>query len=331
MFNKKRVSLVLGIVGMTCIVLSIFLLQIGAVAADHEDGPPLPADYRYWFHIGSKSITADGATAIGLPAAIFGNTMDAVFANDVALNDLRNGTRPFRDGAAFVAPFFKLENPVAGLDANGALAFTAVMVKDSVDYASTGGWGFEAFAPDGTRLKDLRQACVDCHNSQKSNDLVFSSLSERAANAVPAADNGVFLPTDYRQMYWRSTKVIRPDAATAIGLPPEIFGDTISTVYANWQAVKALGSETRPFPVGSLFVADFHKAAYPVGGLAAEGDLAFTAVMLKAAAGQGDDPSTGDWKFEAFGPDGTALKDLRGACISCHASKASNDYVFSGG
>lgn len=330
MMNGKRLSLVLGLVGLTCIIVSVFLLQIGSVIASHE-GPPLPADYRYWYHLGSKSIRPEGATAIGLPDTIFGNTYDAVFANDVALNDLRNGTRPFRDGAAFVAPFFKLESPVAGLDATGELAFTAVMVKDSGHFADTHGWGFEAFAPDGTRLTDLRPACVSCHEGKADNDFVFSGLSERAVSAVPAADNGVFLPEDYRSMYWRGSKVIRPDAATAIGLPADIFGNTTSSVYMNTEALGALRGESRPFPVGSLFVAEFHAAAFPVEGLAVDGDLAFTAVMLKGAAGTGDDPSTGDWKFEAFGPDGTPLKDLRGACISCHASKGSNDYVFTGG
>ncbi len=329
MVNRKRVSLVLALFGMTCVIISVFLLQVGAVSAYHE-GAPLPSEFRTWFHLGSKSIRPEGATAVGLPADIFGNTFDAVFANDVAIADLRSGTRPYRDGAAFVAAFYKLESPVDGLDTVGALAFTAVMFKDSEHFSDTHGWGFEAFAPDGSRLTDLRPACVTCHESQSANDFVFSTLSERSPSAFPAADNGVFLPPNYRQMYWRSSKIIHPDAAAALGLPPEIFGDTTSAVYLNVEARKALSSEIRPFPVGSLFVAEFHKAVYPVDGLAADGDLAFSAVMLKGAPGTGDDASTGDWKFEAFGPDGTALKDLRGACIACHAQKAGNDYVFTG-
>ncbi|MBZ0283873.1 MAG: cytochrome P460 family protein [Anaerolineae bacterium] len=331
MSTSKRFSLILAFAGLVCVVFGLSFLHSGTVRAYHEGGPDLPADYRYWYHVGSKSITPEGATAIGLPAEIFGNSFDAVFANTVALNDLRSNTRPFRDGAVFVAPFFKLENPVAGLDAPGTLLFTAVMEKDSEHFAETNGWGFEAFAPDGTRLTDLRQACVDCHNSQEANDFVFSSLSERNVSAVPASDNGVFLPTDYRELYWRGSKVIRPDAATAIGLPAEIFGNTFDSVYMNSEGLTALRSEVRPFPVGSLFVAEFHAAAYPVEGLAAQGDLAFTAVMLKGAPGTGDDASTGDWKFEAFGPDGTPLKDLRPACISCHAGQSGNDFVFSGG
>lgn len=327
---KKRISLVLGLFGITCIIASVFLSQVGAVFAYHE-GPNLPNDYRFWYHVGSKSIRPEGATAIGLPADIFGNTFDAVFANDVALNDMRSGNRPFRDGATFVAPFYKLETPADGLDSVGELAFTAVMEKDSEHFPDTHGWGFEAFAPDGTRLTDLRPACVSCHESQASNDFVFSTLAERPLSTTPASDNGVFVPPNYRELYWRGSKVIRPAAATALGLPVEIFGDTFDSVYTNQEALAGLRSETRPFAVGSMFIAEFHKSAYPVEGLAAQGDIAFIAVMLKGAAGTGDDASTGDWKFEAFGPDGTALKDLRPACISCHASKSANDFVFTGG
>lgn len=327
----RKASLVLGLFGLMSIAVAILMLQLAPVAA--QDGAPLvplPADYRAWFHVGSKSIRPDGATAAGLPPEIFGNTMDAVYANTVALNDLRSGNRPFRDGAAFVAPFYAL-NALAdgGVDAFGGLAFTAVMVKDSQAYASTGGWGFEAFGPDGSRLTDLRQACVDCHTANAAgNDLVFSTLAERSPEAFPASDNGVYVPPAYRSMFHVGTKFIRPTGAEALGLPVEIFGNTVSDVYADVTALAALRSGTRPFPVGSLFVADFHALLTAAPGLDAAGDTAFTAVMIKVGQGQGDDPSTGDWRFEAFGPDGTALSDLRGACISCHASQSANDFVF---
>lgn len=331
MRNQHRATIALVLLGMACIAAAVFLAQVGTTRAYH-DGPPLPADYRWWYHVGSKSIQPAAAEALGLPADIFGNTFDSVFANTIALNDLRSGNRPFRDGAMFVSPFFRLEHPVEGLDSTGDLLFTAVMLKDSDHFAETGGWGFEAFAPDGTRLTDLRQACVDCHTAQASeNDLVFSTLSERSVSAVPASDNGVFLPPDYRQLYWRGTKVIRPEAATALGLAPEVFGNTVSSVYANEQAVGALRSESRPFPIGALFVADFHQAAFPIDGLAAAGDQAFTAVMLKGEPGTGDSEKTGDWRFEAFGADGKPLSDLRSACIDCHAGQAANDFVFTGG
>ncbi|MEP7293120.1 MAG: cytochrome P460 family protein [Chloroflexota bacterium] len=328
--KPKLLRIGILILGVNLVLLMMFAVHLSSVEAYHDGTVPLPNDYRNWFHVGSKSISADAATALGMPADVFGETFDAVFANTVALNDLRSGHRPFREGASFVAPFYTLNHPVDGLDATGDLAFVAVMLKDTEHFGDTNGWGFTAYSPDRQQITALADSCFTCHQAQAENDFVFSTLSERAVSAVPASDNGVFLPPDYRQMYWRNAKVIRPDAATALGLPAEIFGNTFDSIYLNQEALGALGSETRPFPVGSLFVADFHQAAFPIEGLAAEGADGFTAVMLKGTAGTGDDPSTGDWKFEAFGADGTPLSELRPACISCHAPQASNDYVFSG-
>ena len=318
--------------GFALLILFATALQTSVVAADDTGAPKLPNDYRFWYHVGSKSITNEAATALGMSTDVFGETFDSVFANVVALNDLRNNTRPFRDGAQFVAAFFKLTHPVEGLDAPGDLAFVAVMEKDSEKYAATGGWGFAVYGPDKKPVAGLGSGCFACHQTNAAgNDFVFSKLNERALLVVPASDNGVYLPPDYRnKLYWRSAKAISPAAATAIGLPAEIFGDTFDSIYMNNTALNALGSETRPFPIGSLFVADFHKLVSPVAGLGAEGDEGFTAVMMKGDPGTGDDKSTGDWRFEAFDPAGKPMTALRPACISCHATKASNDFVFSG-
>lgn len=325
----KQASLILTVVGIALMALGIFSARSDAVLAYHE-GPPFPTDFAYSgnLHLGSKAIHPEGATAIGLPDTVFGNTFDAVFANTIAQNDLRNGTLPFRDGAQFVAAFFTLESPADGVDATGELAFVAVMLKDAAHYPDTGGWGFEAFTPDGTRLTDLRDSCYTCHEAQASTDYVFSTLAERTISTVPASDNGVFLPNNYRELHFVGSKVITVPAAAALGLPADVFGDTIDAVYANREGWAAVRDQVRPFPVGSMFVAEFHKAAFPVEGLAAYGDLAFTAVMLKGAPGTGDDPSTGDWKFEAFDPNGVPLTNIRSGCIGCHAGQADNDFVF---
>ncbi len=330
--NQRGLRIGLMALGVGLVVLGMLALQLATVTAqDGGDSPALPNDYRFWYHVGSKSITADGAAALGLPVEVFGETFDSVFANVVALNDLRNNTRPYRDGAVFVAPFFKLTHPADGLDQPGDLAFVAVMEKDSARYADTGGWGFAVYGPDKQEIASLKPSCFACHQSQEANDFVFSTLNEREIHAVPASDNGVFLPPDYRnKLYWRSATVITSAGATAIGLPAEIFGNTFDSVYMNNAALRALATETRPFPVGSLLVADFHQLATPVDGIAAEGGEGFTAVMLKGLAGTGDDPSTGDWRFEAFDAAGAPLSQLRSACVSCHATKASNDFVFSG-
>lgn len=329
--SRRRTGIFLTVFGLVWIFITVILLQF-STAAGQSDEPdvPFPTDYRFWYHLGSKSISAEAAVALGMDETLFGNTFDAVFANTVALNDLRNGTRPFRDGAVFAAPFFELIHPVDGLDAMGNLRFVAVMVKNAELYADTFGWGFGVFGPDGTPIEGRTQ-CASCHESQQDNDFVFSTLTEREFTAVPASDNGVFLPTNYPASYFIGAKVIRPEAAGALGLPPDIFGNTVSAVYANPTARKALAQEVRPFPQGSLFMADFHQAAFPIAGLAAYGNEAFTAVMLKGAPGTGDSPTTGDWRFEAFDANGTPLTQLRSACIDCHAAQSSNDFVFTGG
>lgn len=336
--NKTRKPGVwLGLLGIVCIVLSILMLQIMPAVAKGEGTVKLPNDIAYWFHNHTQIIRKEAAEALKLDVKTFGDTYYDTYMNTIALNDIRSGTRPFRDGASFVIPFHDIANPVADLETDGNLRFTAVMVKDSVLYKDTGGWGFEAFTPDGKGITgggtSAKAACFACHEQAVAkNDFVFESVSERPITAVPASDNGVFLPYAYRgALYHMGSKLIGPKAAAALGFPAGLIDNSFDDVYANPAALDAYNSGTRPWPEGTLFVADFHKVVDPppVAGLVAEGDIIFTAVMLKAGPGQGDDPSTGDWKFEAFDGAGKPLKDIRSACISCHASQKDNDFAFS--
>ncbi len=52
------------------------------------------------------------------------------------------------------------------------------MVKDSVLYAETGGWGFEEFKENSRSerlIKNMAGAqCFSCHAAVKMNDFVFS-------------------------------------------------------------------------------------------------------------------------------------------------------------
>jgi hypothetical protein len=60
----------------------------------------------------------------------------------------------------------------------GGRKFLTVMVKDSKKYASTGGWGFQAW-PGGDATKpivdDSSKQCFSCHVPEKANDFVFST------------------------------------------------------------------------------------------------------------------------------------------------------------
>jgi hypothetical protein len=55
------------------------------------------------------------------------------------------------------------------------------MVKDSKKYASTGGWGFQAWAGgDATKpiATDPVKQCFNCHVPQKAQDYTFSKYLE---------------------------------------------------------------------------------------------------------------------------------------------------------
>lgn len=64
----------------------------------------------------------------------------------------------------------------------GSRKVIGVMHKDTKKYATTGGWGFEAF---GSGVQDNRvvganaaTACYACHTSQQDHDYVFSRLRD---------------------------------------------------------------------------------------------------------------------------------------------------------
>jgi hypothetical protein len=51
------------------------------------------------------------------------------------------------------------------------------MVKDSVKYASTGGWGFAQFKDGKPADEAVHQTCAPCHVPAKANDFVFTRYS----------------------------------------------------------------------------------------------------------------------------------------------------------
>jgi hypothetical protein len=56
-----------------------------------------------------------------------------------------------------------------------------LMVKDSKKYASTGGWGFQAWAggdPTKPIATDTVKQCFNCHAPQKAQDFTYSKYLE---------------------------------------------------------------------------------------------------------------------------------------------------------
>ena len=93
----------------------------------------------------------------------------------------RGGSTPYPDGTMF-SDDVRDYSAVDGVYVQGATrkAIT-LMVKDSKKYASTGGWGFQAWAGgDSTKpiATDSVKQCFNCHVPQKAQDFTFSKYLE---------------------------------------------------------------------------------------------------------------------------------------------------------
>src|ERR1700745_2750120 len=128
------------------------------MTADDPGPVPYPDGYRSWVHVKS--------TLIG-PAhknfSIMGG-FQHIYANDKAVAGYR--TRAFPEGSVVVFDWLEMtENN--GVFAEGPGRQIDVMVKDSKQFAQTGGWGFQRFAKDShTELAatPTPQQCFACHD-----------------------------------------------------------------------------------------------------------------------------------------------------------------------
>lgn len=108
----------------------------------------------------------------------------AILGNDIAVKAYRDGARQFPDGTIIARlawaytpseennrAFGRTQSYVAGPPKNGV----QFMVRDSVRYASTGGWGYAQF-DEGKRVRDteMLQSCFICHQAVKDWDFVFT-------------------------------------------------------------------------------------------------------------------------------------------------------------
>jgi hypothetical protein len=130
----------------------------------------IPAGYRDWKWISSAH--EEGNL----------NSLGAVLGNDVAIKAYREGKLPFPDGTIIAALHYghvpsAENNKVFGQAQSfvpGAPTNLQFMVKDSVKYAATGGWGFATFVDGKPAAAASMKSCFPCHNQAKASDLVFT-------------------------------------------------------------------------------------------------------------------------------------------------------------
>jgi hypothetical protein len=157
------------------------LVASGTVFADKADkvekadGPKIPADFRHGYLANSMLVTKDPGKT-GLKTGLH-----QIYVNSVGFDRLKSGgSKPYPDGTVFVDDVreYSVDD---GAYQQGGHKFITVMVRDSKKYASTGGWGFQAWLggdPAKPIVDDSVKQCFTCHVPKKDNDYVFSTFLE---------------------------------------------------------------------------------------------------------------------------------------------------------
>lgn len=149
------------------------LVATGALFARADDGPKIPVDFQRGLLANSMLVTKEPNNT-GLLTGVH-----LVYVNPVGSDRFkRGGSAPYPEGTVFVDDVheFSLDD---GVYHEGGRKFLTVMVKNSKKYASTGGWGFQAWKggdPTKPIADDPTKMCYSCHVPQKANDFVFSTV-----------------------------------------------------------------------------------------------------------------------------------------------------------
>jgi hypothetical protein len=141
--------------------------------ADPVFGITIPPGYRDWKLI---SVAHEAGNL---------NDLRALLGNDVAIKAYREGKLPFPDGTIIARLAWSYvpseeNNKVFGRSQSfvaGPATNVQFMVKDSMKYAATGGWGFAQFKDGKPAGAELLKTCFPCHEPVKARDFVFTQYA----------------------------------------------------------------------------------------------------------------------------------------------------------
>ncbi len=148
------------------------LAATGTVFARPDDGPKIPADFQRGYLANAMLVTKEPNNTGLIPG------VHLIYVNRIGTDRFkRGGSATYPDGTVFVDDVrdFSLDD---GVYHQGGRKFLTVMVKDSKKYASTGGWGFQAWKggdPTKPIVDDPPQQCFSCHEPEKASNYVFSN------------------------------------------------------------------------------------------------------------------------------------------------------------
>ena len=129
-----------------------------------------PASFRHWYHVNTMVIDK------GSPLFEAMGGMHNVYINSTGETALKKG-EPYPDKTVLLVDLheFTISD---GSYVEGPRKATAIMLKDKKKYASTGGWGFQAWAggdPTKPLVTDPTKQCFECHQARKDQDYVYST------------------------------------------------------------------------------------------------------------------------------------------------------------
>jgi hypothetical protein len=158
------------------IKLLFFLLMVSVFAAENFSGKDSMNDIRYADY---KDFPEKWAL-VTIRFRKDTGEMRLTYANELAMKTMSEGSINYPDGAVFaktgihtgVDPQF-----VSSVVPQGIRRYQ-LMVKNKAKYASTGGWGYGLFDPEGKTFpedpKTTQDACYACHTMVENRGDVFS-------------------------------------------------------------------------------------------------------------------------------------------------------------
>ena len=150
----------------------VTVLVATGVFARTDDGPLMPVNFQRGYLANSMLVTKEPNNT-GLLTGVH-----LIYVNPIGADRFKHGgSTTYPDGTVFVDDVreFSLDD---GVYHQGSRKFLTVMVKNSKKYASTGGWGLQAWKggdPTKPIADDPAKQCFTCHVPQKANDYVFST------------------------------------------------------------------------------------------------------------------------------------------------------------
>jgi hypothetical protein len=149
------------------------LFTVGTLLASANDGVKMPGNFRHGGYLVNSMLVTKEPNNTGLKPGVH-----LIYVNPAGLDRLKQGgSTKYPDGTVFVDDVreFSVND---GVYHQGGYEFITTMVKDSKTYASTGGWGFQAWLggdPTKPIVTDAVGQCFTCHVAQNANDYVFST------------------------------------------------------------------------------------------------------------------------------------------------------------